>query len=348
MSEPVPLNGTGKTGAGPAKAPSRRLSPALRYVLRRLFQAVLVMMLVMVGSFLLVKLAPGDMVDAMAGTRDLTADQIVALRERYGLDQSVVVQLVRYMTLLATFDFGYSPINAAPAMDVILARLPVTAILVVCSVSLSMVIGTLFGVLASRFAGKAVDLGVSMFMLLLYATPSFIIAILLILVFAVKLRWLPIAGFESVGMGYTGLTYLKDVAQHLILPVTALCTFYIAIYGRIGRASMLEVLKLDFVRTARGKGLTEGRVFYVHALRNALLPLVTMAGLQVSSLFGGAVLIETIFGLPGMGRTAFDAVFQRDTNLLLGVVFISSLAVVIVNFVIDMLYMVLDPRVNLK
>jgi peptide/nickel transport system permease protein len=131
------------------------------------------------------------------------------------------------------------------------------------------------------------------------------------------------------------------------MPVAALCTFYVAIYGRIGRASMLEVLKLDYVRTARAKGLPERRVIYVHALRNALLPLVTMAGLQVSALVGGAVLIETIFGLPGMGRTAFDAVFERDTNLLLGVLFISSLSVVVVNFVIDLLYMALDPRVEL-
>ena len=344
MTQTVLTSGNGKTGAGPKKA----LSPTLRYVLRRLLQAALVMVLVMVGSFLLVKLAPGDMIDAMAGTRDLTADQMAALRERYGLDQSVIVQLLRYMALLVTFDFGYSPINAAPAMDVILQRLPVTAILVVASVTLSTVIGSVFGVIASRHAGKPLDLAISMFMLLLYATPSFIIAILLILVFSVQLNWMPIAGYESVGMGYTGLTHVWDVIVHLTMPVIALCTFYVAIYGRIGRASMLEVLKLDFVRTARSKGLTEHRVFYVHALRNALLPLVTMAGLQVSSLFGGAVLIETIFGLPGMGRTAFDAVFQRDTNLLLGVVFVSSLAVVIVNFVIDLLYMVLDPRVNLK
>jgi len=347
MTDSVP-SGNGKTGAGPIKAPSPRLPPALRYILRRLLQAALVMVLVMIGSFLLVKMAPGDMVDAMAGTRDLSATQVAELRARYGLDQPVIVQLIRYMGLLVTFDFGYSPINAAPAMDVILNRLPVTAILVIASVALSMTIGTVFGVIASRHAGKPVDLLLSMFMLLLYATPSFIIAILLILVFSVQLNWMPIAGYQSIGMGYTGLRHVWDVTTHLAMPVTALCTFYIAIYGRIGRAAMLEVLRLDFVRTARGKGLAETRVFYVHALRNALLPLVTMAGLQVSSLFGGAVLIETIFGLPGMGRTAFDAVFQRDTNLLLGVVFVSSLAVVIVNFLIDLLYMVLDPRVNLK
>ncbi|SFC62747.1 ABC transporter permease [Tropicimonas isoalkanivorans] len=345
MTDTGPKTGNGTSGTGPRTALS---SPTVRYVLRRLLQAALVMVLVMVGSFLLVKLAPGDFVDALAGTRDLTADQIAELRARYGLDQPVFVQLIRYMSLLATFDFGYSPINAAPVMDVILARLPVTAILVVASVTLSMVVGTVFSVIASRNAGRPLDLVISIFMLLLYATPSFIIAVLMILVFSVHLGWLPIAGFESVGMGYTGWTRFWDVVEHLTMPVIALCTFYIAIYGRIGRASMLEVLKLDFVRTARGKGLTEHRIFYVHALRNALLPLVTMAGLQVSSLMGGAVLIETIFGLPGMGRTAFDAVFQRDTNLLLGVVFMSSLCVVIVNYVIDMLYMVLDPRVNLK
>jgi peptide/nickel transport system permease protein len=323
-------------------------SPAVRYVLRRLSQAVLVMLLVMIGSFVLIKLAPGDLVDVLAGTSDMSPEQMASLRERFGLDLPVWVQLFNYMMNLVTLDFGYSPLNAAPVLDVILSRWPVTAILVVVSVTISMVVGTFFGVVAARNAGKPVDLGVSILMLLFYATPSFIIAVALMLVFSVKLNLLPIAGYATVGSGYTGLRHFWDVAQHLAMPVTALCTFYIAIYGRIGRAALLEVLKLDYIRTARGKGLPERRVVYVHALRNAMLPLVTMAGLQVSSLVGGAVLVETVFGLPGMGRTAFDAVLQRDTNLLLGVVFVSSLSVVIVNFLIDLLYMALDPRVELK
>ena len=323
-------------------------SPALRYVLRRLSQAVLVMLLVVIGSFILIKLAPGDLVDVLAGTSDMSPEQLASMRERFGLDLPVWVQLWNYMLNLLTLDFGYSPLNAAPVLDVILARWPVTAILVVASVSVSMFIGTLFGVIAARNAGKPVDLGISVLMLLFYATPSFIIALGMMLVFSVKLNLLPIAGYSTVGSGYTGFEHFRDVARHLAMPVTALCTFYIAIYGRIGRAALLEVLKLDYIRTARGKGLSERRVVYVHALRNAMLPLVTMAGLQVSSLVGGAVLIETVFGLPGMGRTAFDAVLQRDTNLLLGVVFLSSLSVVVVNFVIDLLYMVLDPRVELK
>lgn len=344
------------TSAGPRNSGGRRRAgfvkvlagPAARYVARRLSQAILVMLIVMVGSFVLLKLAPGDFVDALAGTRDLTADQMAAMRERYGLDQPVIVQLVRYMYRLISLDLGYSPFNAAPVLDVVLDRWPVTAILVVSSVTISMFVGTVLGVIASRNVGKPVDLVISVVMLLLYATPSFIIAIVLILVFSVQLNLMPIAGYQTVGAGYTGLTHFLDVAEHLAMPVTALCTFYIALYGRIGRAAMLEVLTLDYVRTARGKGLRERRIIYVHALRNALLPLVTMAGLQVSSLVGGAVLIETVFGLPGMGRTAFDAVFQRDTNLLLGVVFLSSLSVVVVNLIVDLLYLVLDPRVELK
>lgn len=344
MSTQVPSSGTGTKMTGPRVLSS----PALRYVLRRLWQAAFVMLVVMVGSFMLLQLAPGDFVDALAGTRDLTAEQMAEMRARYGLDQPMIVQLGAYLWRMVTLDFGYSPLNAAPAFDIVVSRLPVTAILVIASVSLSMAIGTVFGVIAARTAGKLPDLLISTFMLLLYATPSFIIAVVMILIFAVQLNAMPIAGYNSVGMGYTGWTHIWDVTVHLTMPVIALCTFYIAIYGRIGRAAMLEVLTLDFVRTARGKGLGEGRVFYVHALRNALLPLVTMAGLQVSSLMGGAVLIETIFGLPGMGRTAFDAVFQRDTNLLLAVVFVSSFCVVVVNFVIDLLYMLLDPRVKLK
>jgi peptide/nickel transport system permease protein len=330
------------------KSPLRFLSgPMPRYVLRRLSQAILVMLLVVVGSFFLVKMAPGDLVDVLAGNSDMTADQMASLRVRYGLDQPVLVQLFIYMSRLLMLDFGYSPLNAAPVLDVIMGRWPVTAILVVASVVISMTVGTVLGVISARNAGNPVDLSISILMLVLYATPSFVIAICFILFFSVFLGAMPIAGFATVGTQATGLAYVWDVVQHLAMPVAALCTFYVAIYGRIGRASMLEVLKLDYVRTARAKGLPERRVVYVHALRNALLPLVTMAGLQVSALVGGAVLIETIFGLPGMGRTAFDAVFERDTNLLLGVLFISSLSVVVVNFVIDLLYMVLDPRVEL-
>lgn len=337
--------GSQAAGAGALRLPS---SEAVRYVLRRLGQAALVMIVVMVGSFILIRMAPGDVVTALAGTTEMSAERMAELRARYGLDQPVPIQLFYYMGRLITLDFGYSPHNNAPVLNVIANRWPVTAILVIASVSISMIVGTLVGVAAARRAGKPADLVLSSVMLLFYATPSFIIAILMILVFSLKLDLMPIAGYSTIGSGYRGWRYFLDVAWHLAMPVAALCTFYIAIYGRIGRAAMLDVLQLDYIRTARSKGLSQRRIVYVHALRNALLPLVTMAGLQISSLVGGAVLIETVFGLNGMGRTAFDAVFQRDTNLLLGVVFVSSLSVVVVNFIIDMLYMLLDPRVEIR
>lgn len=320
----------------------------LRFVGRRLVQAFIVMLMVMTANFVLIKLAPGDIVDVLTGTSDMTAEQLVILRQQYGLDQPVIVQFVKYFTRLAQFDLGYSHQFHDSVLNIILARLPTTLLLVAFSVVLSILIGTSMGVIAARNAGKLVDSAISALVLLFYATPVFIVAIALILCFSVWLGWLPTSGLYTIGAGYTGLAHVKDVAVHLIMPVAALCTFYTAIYSRLTRATMLETMHLDFVRTARAKGLSERRVIYKHALRNALLPIVTMAGLQVSSLIGGAVLIETVFGLPGMGRTAFDAIFTRDTNLLLGVMFVASLVVVCVSLVVDFLYALLDPRVELK
>ncbi|SFU22403.1 ABC transporter permease [Mesorhizobium sp. YR577] len=334
------------------KAPrlySRFFNPvALRFLGRRLVQALIVMLMVVIANFVIIKLAPGDMVDVLSGNSDMTAEQIAGLRTMYGLDQPILIQLGKYLGQLLTFNLGYSFRNAAPVLDIIMLRLPTTAMLVVLSVIISLTVGTVLGVVAARRAGKPADAIISTVALLFYATPSFIVAISLILIFSVKLGWLPIAGLTSVGANYTGMRHVLDVVAHLVMPVTALCTFYIAIYGRLARATMLEVMSQDFVRTARAKGMSERRVIYGHALRNALMPLVTMAGLQVSSLIGGAVLVETVFGLPGMGRTAFDAVFERDANLLLGVMFISSLSVVVVSLVVDILYVIIDPRVELK
>jgi peptide/nickel transport system permease protein len=336
---------TQKRGGG-FGLPKILASPAVRFLARRLSQAVVVMLVVVIGNFVLLQLAPGDLVDVIAGKGDMTLEQMAALRAQYGLDQPWPLQLLYYIGRLATFDLGYSPLNAAPVLDIILSRLPTTAILVVLSVVFSVTFGALMGVFAARKAGSIADMTVSTAAMILHAMPSFIVGIGLILLLSVQFRWLPAAGLVSVGKNLKGLAYLQDLAAHLIMPVLALCTSYLAVYARICRATMLEILTLDYIRTARAKGLTERRVIYVHALRNALLPLVTMAGLQISALLGGAVLIETIFGLPGMGRTAFDAVFERDTNLLLGVLFVSSLGVVVVSLCVDLLYVLLDPRVK--
>lgn len=306
------------------------------------------MLLVIVGNFVVMQMAPGDMVTAMAGGADLTAEQMESLRALYGLDKTPLMQFWNYFSQLATLDLGYSYRMNATVWEVLSGRLPTTAALVFLSLAVSLTVGSVLGVIAARKAGKLVDFGINVLTLFLYATPSFIVAVTMVLVFSIWLRWFPTSGLVTIGADLTGWAYVVDVARHLVMPVAALCTFYIAIYARLARAAMLEVLELDFVRTARAKGLNETRVVYVHTLRNAMLPIVTMAGLQVSTVLGGAVVVETVFSLPGMARTAYDAVFLRDTNLLLGVMFVSSLAIVIVNLIVDMLYTVLDPRVKLE
>ena len=323
--------------------------PWLRYIVRRLSQALLVMAIVVLGNFTVMHMAPGDMVDVMAGSGgEVSAEQMAMLREKFGIDKPPIIQLANYVGQLAHLDLGYSYRNNAPVWDILMQRLPTTASLVVLSLVFSIIIGSFLGVLSARKAGKAADVVIGIVSLVMYATPSFILGVLMIIIFSVWLKWLPVTGLTTAGADLSGFALVKDVTLHLIMPVASLCSYYVAIYARLTRAAMLEVISQDFVRTARAKGLSETRVIYVHALRNALLPIVTMAGLQVSTVMGGAVVVETIFGLPGMARTAYDAVFERDTNLLMGVMFLSALAVVVVNLIVDILYVLIDPRLELK
>ena len=205
--------------------------------------------------------------------------------------------------------------------------------------------GTALGVLAARRVDQWPDTLISTLGLIFYATPSFWLGLMGVVVFAVKLGWLPANGFEQIGAGYTGLQRAGDIALHLVLPVATLTLIFLAIYLRVMRAAMLEVMTLDFIRTARAKGLGETGVLVRHALRNALLPAVTLVGLQAGTLLGGSVVVESVFALPGLGRLAYEAVVQRDLNMLLGIVFVSALLVITVNFCVDLLYAKLDPRI---
>jgi peptide/nickel transport system permease protein len=202
------------------------------------------------------------------------------------------------------------------------------------------------GVLAARRVNGWSDTLISTLGLVFYATPSFWFGLMAIVLFAVHLEWLPAGGFEEIGAGYTGLRRALDIASHLVLPTLTLGLIFLAIYLRIMRASMLEVLTLDFVRTARAKGLDETRVVTRHVLRNAMLPMVTLIGLQAGTMLGGSVVVESVFSLPGLGRLAYEAVVQRDLNTLLGIVFVSALLVILVNFLVDLVYARLDPRIG--
>jgi peptide/nickel transport system permease protein len=258
----------------------------------------------------------------------------------------VAEQLAHYLWRLVRLDLGFSAIYGKPVATVILERLPATLSLMGASLSFAFAAGMALGVIAARRVNRWPDTLISTLGLIFYATPSFWFGLMAIVLFSVHLQWLPAGGFGDVAMGYTGARRVLDIAWHLVLPTLTLGLIFLAIYLRIMRASMLEVLSLDFVRTARAKGLRETRIITRHVLRNALLPMVTLIGLQAGTMLGGAVVVESVFSLPGLGRLAYESVVQRDLNTLLGIVFVSALLVIAVNFLVDMLYARLDPRIG--
>ena len=313
---------------------------------RRLAASLPTLVVLLAGLFLLLQLAPGDTVDALVaqiGGGD--PRMIEELRQYYGLDVSVAVQLGRYVWRLLQLDLGFSAIYGKPVSEVILERLPATLLLMGSALSFAFAAGMALGVLAARRVNRWPDTLISTLGLVFYATPSFWFGLMGIVIFAVKLGWLPAGGFEEIGAGYTGLRRVADIAWHLLLPTLTLALIFLATYLRIMRASMLEVMNLDFVRTARAKGLSPRRVITGHVLRNALLPMITLVGLQAGTMLGGSVVVESVFALPGLGRLAYEAVVQRDLNTLLGIVFVSALLVILINFIVDLLYARLDPRI---
>ena len=321
----------------------------LSYFFRRVLQAVPVILIIMVGTFLLLKLAPGDTVDALVGDMGGADPQVIArLRAEYGLDQPVWVQLWIYMKKLASFDFGWSFVHEQPVATVLFDRLGNTLLLMVSSLLFAVSIGSALGMIAARKAYSLTDNIISTLGLLFYATPSFFLGLMMIVLFSVKLGWLPVGGIQTIPSFYTGWDYVWDIARHLIMPTASLSLIYLALYMRLMRTSVLEVAELDYVRTARAKGASEVRLMIHHIARNALLPIITLLGVQFSTILGGAVVIETVFSIPGLGQLAYQAVIQRDMNVLMGLVFLSSIVVIVVNFLIDLLYASLDSRIELS
>jgi len=321
----------------------------IRSVALRFVKAVVVIALIAVVNFFLVRMAPGDPAQVMAGQSGATDEIYMAqLRKEFGLDQPLSTQLGVYVNHLLHLDLGYSHRQQQPVLTLILERLPATLLLTGLALVLSVSLGVLLGVLSARRVGSWTDTAISAAALLFYATPIFWSGLLLVLIFSVGLNWLPAYGYSSIGANMTGLRSLIDVARHAILPVTTLSLFYVAIYARLTRASMLEVSQLDFVKTARAKGLPERQVLVRHVLRNALLPIITYAGIHAGGLVGGSIVVETIFAWPGVGRLAFEAVGQRDYSVLLGVFFVISVIVVGVNLITDFIYAYVDPRIELS
>ena len=316
-------------------------------IAKRIGWGLLLLIGVLILNFTLISIAPGDIADSIAGDMGgADATVIEEIRERYGLNEPFYVQLWRYVSGVARLDLGFSYFYNTPVTELILEKLPATLLLVFSSQILAIVLGTLLGVLAAKKPNGIVSLLVTFLSLFGFAAPVFWSGILLIIAFVSIFPLFPVGGMTDVTVEGGFFVQLLDLLHHLFLPMITLASIYLALYSRLARASMLEVLGADYIRTARAKGLPQRMVLYKHALKNALGPLVTVAGLQFSAVMSGAVVVETVFSWPGLGTLALQSILARDTPTIMGILFFSSFVVIVVNILTDITLRVIDPRIK--
>ena len=309
------------------------------YVVRRLFATIAVMAVVAFVVFSLLYFTPGDPAAVLAGDA-ATSDDIARIREKLGLDQPFFVRFGAWAWALAHGDLGTSIFTNLPVTQLIGQRIEPTLSLTLCTLLLSVAVAVPLGVVAAARAGSWVDRLVMAFSVLGFSVPVFVLAYGLILTFSIQLDWLPVQGYRNIGEG------LWPWLRHLILPSVALGTVYIALIARITRASMLDVLAQDYIRTAQAKGLAPAGVVVGHALKNAAVPIMTIVGIGIALLIGGAIVTETVFAIPGVGRLTVDAILRRDYPIIQGVILMFSGAYVLINLAVDLSYMLLDPRIR--
>lgn len=316
------------------------------FVIRRVLEAIPLLIGVIIVNFIIINLAPGDPVQAMIGDFPAPPEYEAALRERLGLDQPLWQQLLNYMTGVLSGDLGYSFANRRPVFDIILERAGNTLILTVTALVSAAAAGILLGVNAARHPGSWRDTLVTSVSLLGFSIPVFWLGQLLILLFAVHLQLLPAQGMASVRLRAEGFAWFVDLLWHLLLPALALGMRYLVSIARLTRASVLEAMGSDYITTALAKGATLNRVLYRHALPNALLPVATSIGYNFGYVLAGSALVETVFAWPGLGRLLFDAMMARDTPVILGVFLASAFMAVLANLVTDLIYGWIDPRMR--
>ncbi len=316
-------------------------------IIQRILLGFLLVIAVIVLNFLLLQAAPGDVVDAMLAEAGGGSPELAEkLRHSYGLDQPSYIQLFKYLVRVLSGDLGYSFYYDDSVSTLILDHLPTTLMLTLSALVLAVTIGTLFGVYAAIKPKGLFSNFVTLFSLLGYATPVFWLGMIVLLVFALHLPWFPAFGIRSIPEPETLIGRTLDIINHLVLPTFTLAVLFLADYSRISRASMLDVLGADYIRTARTKGLSEFKVIFKHALKNAVLPIVTLAGLQLGQVFSGAVLVETIFSLPGVGPLLYESIVRRDYPVILGVLFGAATTTIVANIITDLIYKRMDPRIQ--
>ncbi|MCH2163307.1 MAG: ABC transporter permease [Marinovum sp.] len=315
------------------------------FLIRAGYAAVL-LIAVLVLNFTLMHLAPGDVADTIAQSSGGADPEVMAkIRADYGLDQPFLVQLGRYIGGVLQLDLGYSYFYNRPVTDLILERLPATLLLVFTAQIFALFIGVVLGAISAQNPNGFLSHVVTFLALFGYSAPVFWTGILLLIAFSLN-GWFPVAGMRDVTLEGGFWAQTLDVLHHLVLPVLTLASIFVALYSRLARATMMEVLQSDYVRTAHAKGLPMRKVVYSHALSNAMAPVVTVAGLQFSAVISGAVLVEAVFSWPGLGTLAFQSIIARDTPTILGILFFSALVVIVGNLLTDQVLRMMDPRIR--
>jgi len=316
------------------------------FVIKKIIAAIITIFAIVSVNFVIFRMAPGDPVRMMFRDPRISGEQMQLIREKFGLDKPLWGQFIFYLKELSHGDLGLSFWQRRPVREVIAERIPQTLLLVLTALAIAMISGTILGAFSGWKRGTRVDSFILALSLTMYSIPAFSLGIILLLIFAYTLSIFPFGGMTTPASGLTGLGYWKDVLWHMCLPAFSIVMWYIGEYVLLTRSSMLDTLRKDYILTARAKGLKESTILINHALRNALLPVITITGVNIGFAVCGVIEVETVFSWPGIGRLVYDAVMKRDYPLLQGLFLVFAISVVLANLVIDLIYGYIDPRIK--
>jgi peptide/nickel transport system permease protein len=319
------------------------------FAIRKITSALITIFLITCVNFVLFRVVPGDPVRMLFRDPRVSSQRVQEMYERFGLDKSIWEQFIAYLQQLFLHgDLGYSFARGKPVLEVIWSRLPQTFLLIITALIIAVFVGTALGAIAGWKTGTKFDSIIMTLSLGMYSIPTFILGIILLMIFALKLGLFPLGGMTTIGAGLTGWDYWKDVAWHMVLPAGAIVIWYIGEYVLITRNAMQDVLEQDYITSARAKGLKESTILRKHALRNAILPILTITGVNAAFAVAGVIEAETVFGWPGIGSLMYSSVMARDYPVLQGLFLVFAVAVVVANLVVDLIYGYIDPRIKVR
>lgn len=317
-----------------------------KYLSKRIASAILTIFIVFSLNFVLISIAPGDPIKTMMGKETNNLELRAALEEKYGLNKPLYIRYFTYLKNAAELDLGKSIIYDKPVSEMIREKLGPTVLLVLSSAILSLVLGTWMGIYCARKEGSLIDYALSGFNYILNSVPSFWLGLMLIILFASILKWLPTFGMTDPRSSSTGFAYVRDVLKHCILPVATLTLIEIPLYFRIAKSSVLQIINEDFIMTFRATGMSDKKIFRKYIFKNAILPTITVFGISLAYLITGVALVEIVFAWPGTGRLVLNAINQRDYPTLMGIYLIMSVSIAAVMMIVDIVYAIVDPRIR--